>query len=143
MSTIALVALGILLVGQLIIRVEQRRLSAQFDAAADEARQAIVLGQAVAANDRDLADRMASNSAAILQATDRIEEAAVVVASDLRAVIPNTVILEATNRIEAAAAEVATDLADSHDRAAAVTDGHPPGSPGAAADAAASGRKSE
>lgn len=132
MNTVILVALGVLLVGHLILRVEQRRLSAQFDAAAEEARQAITLTQALSARERDMTDRLSSSSASIQRATDRIEAAAAAVASDLRAVVPNTMILEATDRIEAQAAHVASDLADSHKRANAVTNGNH----GEAADAA-------
>jgi hypothetical protein len=105
MLILVLVGVVILLVGNLILRVEQRRLSAQFDAAVEEARQAIFTTQALAASDRDMNDRLSASSTSILQATVRIE---------------------------AAASHVATDLAASHERANAVTDGHP----GEAADAA-------
>lgn len=105
MHVVTVVALGVILVGQLMIRVQQRRLSAQFDAASDEARTAIVTSQTLAATDRDTTDRLSAYSTSILQGTERIEAAALVVADD---------------------------LADSHQRANAVTDGHP----GEAADAA-------
>lgn len=141
--TILLVALAILLVGELILRVEQRRLSAQFHAAAEEARQAVAFTQTLAANDRDVTDRLSASGASIQRATDRIEAAAVVVASDLEDVVPNTAVIEATDRIEAQAAEVASDLASSQERAKTIKDGIPPGHPGEAADAAVSGEKSE